>query len=193
MEYNFENVIQKPRMKKVTMNPNVNNEVYTITGDGEWEKITFVGDSGAVDHCMTKDAANWIPIMPTKMSKNGINFSAANGTIIKNYGGRKLNGITEDSQSIKMNVNVTETKRNLASFPKIVEEGNEVFLSKKGSWIKNDKGLKIPMRLQRGGIPEFDMWLRKAKANGQYGALNVEGEADINEEKSPFQRLEEWI
>ena len=44
------------------------------------------------------------------------------------------------------------------------------------------------------GTPEFDAWLKKANNMGQYGMLNVDGEADT-EDRAPsvFQRLERHI
>ena len=106
-----------------------------------------------------------------------------------------LTGITDDKLKFSMNVNVTGVTKNLASFPKMVEQGNDIFLSKKGSYIKNEKtGFKLPMRLTAGGTPEFDLWLKKANVSGKFGAFNVNGEADIEDSYvSPFRRLEEWI
>ena len=64
----------------------------------------------------------------------------------------------------------------------MVEEGNDILLSKKrGCWITNETGLKIPMRLKAGGTPEFDLWVKRAVSIGRYGASNVEGEADIKD------------
>ena len=63
-------------------------EICQVNCEGEWEKITFVGDSGAVDHVLTKKAAEAFPVKPTAMSKAGVGFTAANGTPIKNYGAR---------------------------------------------------------------------------------------------------------
>jgi len=178
--------------------------IYNIGKDGEWHKVTFTGDSGAVDHVMKKNEATWIPLKPTAMSKAGIGFTAANGTKMPNYGGRMLTGETEKKEGVRMNVQVTDTQKNLASFPKMVEEGNDIILSKKkGCYITNEKtGMRIPMRLKPGGTPEFDIWIKKAKVNGRFGVLNMDGEADIKDEddlsqsgngKSAFQRLEEWI
>ena len=65
---------------------------------------------------------------------------------------------------------------------------------KKGCFILNEeKGIKIPMRLERGGTPEFDVWVKKAAKTGQFGVLNVDGEADIVEKDSAFRRLEQNI
>ena len=185
-------------------------EVYAINVQGEWEKITFTGDSGAVDHVVTKDTAKAFKTVETPMSKAGIGFTAANGTRINNYGAKKLNGVTQPD-GFNMKVQVTDAKRNLASFPKMVEEGNDVFLSKKGCWIKNEaSGLKVPKRLKPGGTPEFYVFVKKASDNnvtlegkgtpprcapcGQFSVLNENGEADIKDsEVDVFTRLEGLI
>ena len=159
-------------------------------------EITFTGDSGAVAHVVTEEAAKAFKIHPTPMSKAGIGFTAANGSRIKNLGAKKLKGVTGQWDPFNMQVNVTDAKKNLASFPQMEEEGNDVFLSKKGSWIKHEgAGMMVPMRLKPGGTPEFDLFVKRASETGQFGVLNVDGEADIKEEavSSSFQRLEKLI
>ena len=74
---------------------------------------------------------------------------------------------------------------------KMVNEGNDIVMSKKGSFIKNvSNGKVIKLNLDKG-TPQFDVWVKKAKQLGQYGVLNVEGEADIDD--SAFRRLEMYI
>ena len=83
----------------------------------------------------------------------------------------------------------------------MVEEGNDIFLSKKGCWIKNEKsGLQVPMSLKPGGTPEFDVYVKKAEKEklcrpcGQFSVLNEHGEADIKDsELDVFTRLERLI
>ena len=158
---------------------------------GTWEKITFTGDSGAVDHVITPETGKAFEVQPTAASKAGFGFRAANGTPIKIFGERKLNGVTDGGDAFKMNCQVTDVKKNLASFVKMVNEGNDIVMSKKGSFIKNvSNGKVIKLNLDKG-TPQFDVWVKKAKQLGQYGVLNVEGEADIDD--SAFRRLEMCI
>jgi len=81
------------------------------------------------------------------MSRAGIGFTAANGSKMRSYGARMLTGETNEKGSFKMNVQATDVQKNLASFPKMVGEGNEIMLSKKrGCYITNEKtGMKIPI------------------------------------------------
>jgi hypothetical protein len=171
-------------------------EVYGITKEGNWEKITFTADSGAVDHVITKSDAKAFKLHESQMSKAGIGFSAANGTPISNYGSKHLNGITENNLKFNMQANVTDVNKNLASIPKILKEGSDVFLSiAKGSYIKNEKaGAQIPLRIKENGMPEFDLWVQRSNHLGQFGMLNVNGEADIKDsDLSSFQRLEKLV
>ena len=100
-----------------------------------------------------------------------------------------------------MSVQVTDAQKNLALFPKMVEEWGDIILSKKkGCYITNEKtGMEIPMRLNPGVTLELYLWRKKALNCGRYGVLNVNGEADINEDNlsqnaaSACRGLEEWI
>ena len=73
----------------------------------------------------------------------------------------------------------------------MVNEGNDIVMSKKGSFIKNANNGKVIKLDRNKGTPQFDVWVKKAEQLGQYGVLNVEGEADIDE--SAFHRLEMCI
>jgi len=88
----------------------------------------------------------------------------------------------------------------------MVEEGNDIVFSKKGSFIKHvQSGQVIKLDLDKG-TPQFDVWVKMAKEVGavaqakniatsnKFAALNRNGEADIKDsELSPFQRLEMCI
>ena len=64
-------------------------------------------------------------------------------------------------------------------------------MSQKGSFIKNTKNGKVIKLDLEKGTPQFDVWVKKADKLGQFGVLNVEGEADIDD--SAFHRLEMLI
>ena len=143
--------------------------------------MRFCGDSGAVDHVITQETGKAFKLTATAASKAGLNYRAANGTPIANYGQRGLKGFTNGGDSFKMDCQVAGVKKNLASFIKMVNEDNDVVLSKKGSFIKNVPTGKVIALDIKNGTPEFDVWVKKASAVGQFGVLNVDGEADINE------------
>jgi len=86
----------------------------------------FTGESGAVDHVIKKDKADLFPLRATEKG-----FTSASGGSIRNYGGRLLTWRTENKEGLKMSVQVTDAHNNVVSFPKMVEEGNDIMLSKK--------------------------------------------------------------
>jgi hypothetical protein len=167
-----------------------------------WEKITFVGDSGAVDHVINKESAKAFKLHETPASKAGIGFRAANNTLIKNYGEKRLTGFTDKNDDFSMNVQVTDVKRNLASFNKMVEQGKDVILSQKGSFIKDPKSGKVINLNMDKGTPTFDVWVPKSFAHPNvYSVLGSDKQDygkvcksfDRDNEMSSFQRLEMHI
>ena len=162
------------------------NEIMNVKGT--WEKITFTGDSGAVDHVITPETGRNFEVKPTAASKAGLRFRAANGTPIKIFGERKLNGVTDGGDEFKMSCQVTDVKKNLASFVKMVNEGNDIVMSKKGSFIKNVSNGKIIKLDLTNGTPQFDVWVKKNEQITRKELSNVENENENDE--SAFRRLE---
>ena len=66
--------------------------IMTVNKDGDdgYEKVTIIVDSGAADTVGPKKVGDELPIKPTRASKLGINYKAANGTSIRNCGERRL-------------------------------------------------------------------------------------------------------
>ena len=163
---------------------------------GTWEKITFTGDSGAVDHVIIPEAGKAFEIKETAASKAGFGFRAANGSPIKIFGERKLNGVTESGEAFRMNCQVTDVKKNLASFVKMVNEGNDIVMSQKGSFIKNvSNGKVIKLDLNKG-TPQFDVWVKKIEENEVSNVENasiIDDSDSVSEDVSAFHRLEMLI
>ena len=57
-----------------------------------------------------------------------------------------------ENDEFKMNVQVTDAERNLASFGRMVKQGNDVILSEKGSSIKNQRTGKVINLNMKNGI-----------------------------------------
>ena len=74
--------------------------------DGEEEVFPITIDSGAVDTVGPKRVGEGVPINPTRESRMGIGYRAANGTPIKNHGERIIEGLTERGQKLKMRITV---------------------------------------------------------------------------------------
>ena len=65
---------------------------------GAWEVIPITVDSGAVDTVGPKAVGQAFPILPTRESSLGLGYRAANGSPIRNFGERTIEGQTEDGQ-----------------------------------------------------------------------------------------------
>ena len=114
---------------------------------------------------ITQETGKSFEINTTLASEAGHGFRAANGTAIKIYGERNLHGVTEQGEAFKMSCQVTDVKKNLASFVKMVNEGNDIVMSKKGSFIKNtNSGKIIELNLEKG-TPQFDVWVKKSETD----------------------------
>ena len=137
--------------------------VEEVKVEGNWEIVPVKLDSGACDWVFNPGTANAFPLQETEGSKNGINFAAANGTPIANFGQRSLKGVTSDWCPIEADVQVAEVKRNLASAMRIVKAGNRIVLDETGSYIEDKTtGRQIKIRADNGEF-EFDIWVPKKK------------------------------
>ena len=107
--------------------------------DGNYEKVTITVDSGAADTVGPKHIAQGIPIKPTKASKEGKHYRAANGTQIKNYGQKRLEGLDNKGTKTGITIQVADVHKTLASVGKMTEAGNTIIFSKGKSIITTDK------------------------------------------------------
>jgi hypothetical protein len=103
---------------------------------GEWELLPVNIDSGAIDSCMPKDKCNQFRVMPSEMSKSGACYSAANGSEIKNYGQRDVEGQTSEGVNATMTFQVADVRGALGSVHRICEAGNRVVFDDEGSYIE---------------------------------------------------------
>ena len=124
-----------------------------------WEKIRVKLDSGAIDWVFTPEAGEAFETKPSIFSKYGINYTAANGTEIKNFGQKTLTGYSNEWTPLSVNVQIADVKSNLAAGMKIVEADNRIVLDASGSYIENKiTGDRIQIRHENGCFV-FDMWV----------------------------------
>ena len=124
-----------------------------------WEKIRVKLDSGAIDWVFTPDAGEAFETKPSIFSKYGINYTAANGTEIKNFGQKTLTGYSNEWAPLSVNVQIADVKSNLAAGMKIIEAENRIILDSGGSYIENKiTGDRIQIRHENGCFV-FDMWV----------------------------------
>ena len=111
--------------------------------DGNYEKVTITVDSGAADTVGPKHIADQLPIRPTKASREGKHYRAANGTQIRNYGQKRFEGIDKRGTKTGITIQVADVHKTLASVGKMTEAGNTIIFSKGKSIITSDRDGKI--------------------------------------------------
>ena len=128
-----------------------NYKVEEVQVSENWEKIPVKLDSGAIDWVFTPETAQAFPIEPTRASKAGINYIAANGSKIGNFGQRKIKGFSDENVPLNVAAQVAGVKSNLGSVFRMCPAGNKVVFDEDGSYILNKKtGKKIKVRMEMG-------------------------------------------
>ena len=132
------------------------------TVDGErWEKIKCTADSGAFKSVSPKAVAEEYELEVTEEAKAGACFTAANGTAIKYYGNRRVQGKSKEGVNINMGFAVAYVNKTLAAVGSMCDGGNTVNFDSKGGEIRNIRtGRKIYMK-RENGVYTFDLWVKK--------------------------------
>ena len=146
--------------------------------DGNYEKVTITVDSGAADTVGPKHVAAGIAIKPTKASRQGKHYRAANGTQIRNYGQKRLEGIDKKGTNTGITIQVADVHKTLASVGRMTEAGNTIIFSQGKSIITSDKDGAIANAAiskarpentteleKKNGVYTFDMWINAQSAN----------------------------
>ena len=112
-------------------------------------------DSGAADSVIPKDALEGVfPMMP---KKEGVNFVAANGQRIRNYGRMNVASNATVRRGVnRMTFHVAGVQKPLASVSKMVEQGTSVHFTPGGSYIEGVNGERIELK-QEGGVYVMDV------------------------------------
>ena len=90
---------------------------------GSWEKIRVQFGSGAFDWVIPKDMVSGIPVIETESSKAGVCYVAANGTDIKNYGDKTIQGYSDEGFGISAKMQVAYVKKILGAAVKYEQVG----------------------------------------------------------------------
>ena len=131
--------------------------------EGKWQKVSATLDSAAIETVGPPNIGTCFPLIPTVASKNGINYSAANGSPIKNYGQRILQGLDNSWKVKTMPMQVAQVKKVLASASQICMAGNRCMLDiENGSWIEDKSTGEITEVDYVDGEFTFDMWIPAA-------------------------------
>ncbi len=92
-----------------------------------------------------------------------------------------------------MTPRVMDIKKNLAPFMQMVDENNDIYLSKyRARCVEHfPSKQRIPFR-NNGKLPEFDVWIKKSDDANRYAVFTAEEDEDEDECESSsqdFQRL----
>jgi hypothetical protein len=126
---------------------------------GKWVRISAGMDSCAAQTVMSRKMFPKMRIEQTEDSKNGKEYTAANGGKIKNEGQKIIPFTTVEGQELKMKVQIAEVTRMLISASKVANAGNIVNLDAKNPHIKNIKTGKVTKLRHKNGIFLLDVWV----------------------------------
>ena len=130
-----------------------NDEICSIEEtSGKWVRISAGMDSCAAQTVMSRKMFPKMRIEQTEDSKNGKEYTAANGGKIKNEGQKIIPFTTVEGQELKMKVQVAEVTRMLISASKVAKAGNIVNLDATNPHVKNIKTGKVTKLRHKNGI-----------------------------------------
>jgi hypothetical protein len=112
-------------------------------------KITI--DSGAGESVMPKGMMVNEPLTESEAQRQGTKYVAANGSKMNNYGEKRVRFRQQGGAVGAIKFQVSDVNKPLASVSRILEKGNTVFFSQKGSYITNvATGKKTELFEERG-------------------------------------------
>ena len=167
--------------------------------EGDWERVQVTVDSGAMRNVIPKKIAQAFKIQPSNMTRAGINFVAANDTVIKNYGCRHVVGMTDGWNIMNFRAHVADVMEPLASVVEMEESDMRVVFERGAGYIQSVRtGTRINL-YREGRKYKFDIWVpanaeapaevqapavkscvEKTKVNNKFSALVDDG----NDEKA---------
>ena len=155
----------------------------------KWEKIKATIDSGAVDTVGPRNAAQSVPVKEGKGSREGVVYRAANGTIIRNEGEKKIKGRTKEGKPISMVMQVADVKKVLVSVGKITGANNKVVFDDEGSYIEDKAtGEKTVIR-KENGVYNLEMWVEvEEEGENECNGVDENGNATTG-----FARLDDSV
>ena len=129
------------------------------TSHGQWERIPMKVDSGAVATVMPPDVAQHFKVCETPLSKRGPGFRAANGTAIKHYGQRKINGIGDGFQPLGLTAQVADVNSTLGSVHQMLRAGQSVHFEVGNCYIRDTKTGQTTKIEEKNGSFEVGIWV----------------------------------
>ena len=135
--------------------------------DGEWERIPVKIDSGAIDTVMPPSVAKYFNTVQTEMSQKGPGFRAANGSPIKHFGQKTLEGIGDQFQPLSMTAQVADVKTTLGSVNQMLKAGNIVHFETGNCYVEDVRTGRKTKVEEKGGTFEIGIWVPAAASVNQ--------------------------
>jgi len=127
--------------------------------------VTAVIDSGA-EESVAPPGVFPQAVVPSRMSRAGGRYRAANGTKIRNLGQQLVSFTTAEGHSCSMPFQVAEVERPLISVAHLTAAGNRVELNDAGGCIVNRTTGRAIELTKRGRIYTIEMQVAPAAASG---------------------------
>ena len=122
-------------------------------------------DSGAVDTVMPPKVARYFPLEETERSRAGAGYLAANNSVIKHYGMRRLTGQSDVYRPMSMVAQVADVKSTLVSVHRLLEAGNRVHFEPGDCYVEHIRsGVRTDI-IERNGAFEVGFWVPRAQGN----------------------------
>jgi hypothetical protein len=134
-------------------------------GDKNVRIVEAVVDSGAEESVAPPGCFPGV-VGPSRMSRAGGKYRAANGARIPNLGQVKVPFMNEEGDKCGIMFQVAEVERPLISATQLAASGNAVIIDGKGARIVNMKTKKVMKLVKRGGVYVLRMRVKADPAPG---------------------------
>ena len=143
---------------------------------GDYEVVTVTLDSGAYNTVGPLKVGSYFPVKPTSASQAGRHYSAANGSVIHNYGQRVIRGKSEEGADITMPIQVADVGKVLGSAREFLDTGNRIVLDrdesgKPCSYMEHKATGHRTVVKERRGMFQFDIKVPKSVVKEEVGEV----------------------
>ena len=104
--------------------------------------------------------ATSVPLEQTERSKSGTGFRAANGSHIKHYGQRYIEGFGDQYQGMYLKAQVADVRSPLGSVSQMVKAGNRVHFEAGNSYVEHIATGRVTPMIERNGMYELGIWVQ---------------------------------
>ena len=118
----------------------------------EWEEIEMVVDSGSSESVMSEDMLTRVTTVGGYAHKKGAQYEVADGALIPNLGEKKFVRVSDGGVTRQMKAQVCEVNKALLSVHRVVQAGNRVVFSARGSFVQDEQTGETMELVEKGGV-----------------------------------------